>query len=272
MNPLFSIVIVNYNHGKFLEQAILSVINQSCDDYELILIDGGSNDNSLEIIKKYSNSFSYWISEPDEGQSDAFNKGFSQAKGEFYFWINADDILLPNSLMKAKDKIQSNKNNLWFVANIIFFNEEGKILKCARGPKWRNFLYDKVPINVYGPTSIFHKSIFWAAGGFDKNLKFAMDTDLWMRFKSMGVRFHRINEYFWGFRVHKDSKTSNQFFKVKTRPQMMEEFEIIKKNRVKYNRLGFYIDKAYKLCSGLYFFSFLDTVKFKDKNIFKLNL
>lgn len=270
MKPLFSIVIANYNHGKFLEQAILSVLNQSCNDFELIVIDGGSSDNSVELIKKYSNLLSYWISEPDKGQSDAFNKGFNNANGEFFFWINADDILLPRSLEIAKMNIQLYPTKLWFTANIIFFSENGQILKCSRGPKWKNFLFNNAPINVYGPTSIFHKSIFWAAGGFDVNLKFAMDTDLWMRFKNMGIKFHRINEYFWGFRVHKGSKTSNQFWGIKNKYQYIEEQAIMNKNNITYSKSGILIQMAYKFFSGLYLFSFIDSIKFKGKNIFDI--
>ena len=91
--PLLSIVIANYNYGRFLEEAIQSVLSQSCNDYELIIVDGGSTDNSVEIIKKYEDKIAWWVSEKDKGQSDAFNKGFAHAKGKYLTWLNADDIL-----------------------------------------------------------------------------------------------------------------------------------------------------------------------------------
>jgi glycosyltransferase involved in cell wall biosynthesis len=271
-NPLFSIVIANYNHGSFLEEAIQSILNQSCKDFELIVVDGGSTDNSLEVIKKYEHKLSWWISEPDKGQSDAFNKGFSKAIGDFFFWLNADDILLPFSLEFAKKNIQINLNKLWFTANIIFFSEEGKILKCARGPRWKDFLFRNAPINVYGPTSIFHHSIFENAGGFDENLNFTMDTDLWMRFKNMGIKFYRINKYFWGFRVHTGSKTSHEFWGIENEFHKNEELKILKKNKIFYTKSGRCVQIFYKFFSGLYLLSFIDNIKFKGKNIFRIKI
>ena len=81
--PFLSVIIANYNYGRFLGEAIRSVLSQSCDDFELIVIDGGSTDDSVRVIKQYENRISYWVSEKDKGQSDAFNKGFAKASGRF---------------------------------------------------------------------------------------------------------------------------------------------------------------------------------------------
>ena len=101
MNYLgFSIVIANYNSGKYLEDAILSVAKQHYPKVQLIVIDGASTDNSVDIIKRHEKDIDYWISEKDNGQSDAFNKGFMQARYDWLFWLNADDFLLKDSLFK----------------------------------------------------------------------------------------------------------------------------------------------------------------------------
>ena len=112
-SPLLSIVIANYNYGRFLEEAIQSVLSQSCDDYELIIVDGGSTDNSVEIIKKYEDKIAWWVSEKDNGQSDAFNKGFAQAKGKFGCWLNADDILMPNAIRAVVEYIKKHPKAEW---------------------------------------------------------------------------------------------------------------------------------------------------------------
>ena len=97
--PLFSIITVVYNGEKFLEKTITSVINQSCKDFEYIIIDGGSTDKSLEIIKKYEKKIDYWVSEKDKGIYDAFNKGLSYAKGDLIGFVNSGDILTEDSLI-----------------------------------------------------------------------------------------------------------------------------------------------------------------------------
>jgi glycosyltransferase involved in cell wall biosynthesis len=209
--PFFSIIIVNYNHGKFLEEAIQSILNQDEKDYELILVDGASTDNSLEVIKKYTPYFSWWISEKDNGQSEAFNKGFSHAKGQYFFWLNADDLLLEGALNKAKNYLTQNKDCKWLAGNTITFDVNRNIKWCIRGPIFIEYLVRHGTVYVYGPTSIFHRDLWFEAGGFDENLHYTMDTDLWYRFLNMGYKFKRLRHYCWGFRIHEESKTSHEF-------------------------------------------------------------
>ena len=108
MTPILSIVIANYNYGRFLEDAIQSVVAQGMGDWiELIICDGGSTDNSVEVIKKYSDKIAWWVSEKDGGQSAAFNKGFAHAHGRFLTWLNADDVMMPGTIdafVKAVDE------------------------------------------------------------------------------------------------------------------------------------------------------------------------
>ena len=164
----------NSHHGGWSSPAgpparsracLKSIVNQNFYDFELIIVDGGSKDNSINIIKSYEEKISWWVSEPDTGQSEAFNKGFREASGQYFFWVNADDILLPNSLTKAYELIKK-KNAKWLAANTIFFDENKIIKKCTVGPKWNKFLIKYGPIYVYGPTSIFHRDLFFTVGGF----------------------------------------------------------------------------------------------------------
>lgn len=211
MKPLISIVIANYNYGRYLEMAIRSVITQSqIDRCELIVIDGGSTDNSVETIKKYDDRISYWVSERDSGQSEAFNKGFSKARGKYLTWLNADDVMVAGCLERVVDAMEANPDCEWFTGNTIRVTNEGNVVELWWGPhfipKWLQ--RDGRPIAVYGPTSFFSRRIFNAAGGMKLYQNFMMDTDLWMRFVMMGVMQRRVNCFCWVFRMHLESKTA----------------------------------------------------------------
>ena len=208
--PLLSIVIANYNYGRFLDEAIRSVLDQSCGDWELIICDGGSTDNSKEVIENYADKLAWWCSEKDKGQSDAFNKGFAHAKGKFLTWLNADDVMLPGVVEKLKSAAEKHPECEWFTGNFFRFTGDGAVIEAPWGPhcipRW---LQTKGrPLAVYGPTTFFTKRIFDAAGGMKVYQNFMMDTDLWMRFIMMGVQQRRINCFCWGFRMHLDSKTA----------------------------------------------------------------
>lgn len=266
-NKLLSIVIANFNYGRFLEQTILSVLNQGFEDLELIIIDAGSTDNSVDIIKKYHDKITYWVSEPDKGQSDAFNKGFTQAKGKFGFWLNSDDLLLPGSLQKIAESIKKHPNNDWFVGNTIFFNEDYKILKCRRGPKWKTSLINNGVVYTYGPSSIFSLDLLNKVGGFDTNLFYSMDTDLWMRFVQQGSRFIRVNHYIWGFRIHEQSKTSHTLLGESDPKFLAEQNLILKKNNWFYSKKKSRLLFLYKILSGIYLTSFIDSKRLQNKSV-----
>ena len=208
--PLVSIVIANYNYGRFLAEAIEAVLAQSCPDYELIVCDGGSTDNSLDVIKHYADHLAWWCSEPDKGQSDAFNKGFAHATGRFLTWLNADDVILPGVVAALKKASTRHPDCEWFTGNFFRFTEDRKVYEAKWGPHFLpKFLQTKhMPIAVYGPTTFFTKRILDAAGGMKVYQNFMMDTDLWMRFVMMGVKQRRLNLFCWAFRLHAASKTS----------------------------------------------------------------
>lgn len=248
--PFISIVIANYNYGRFLEEAIKSVLQQ-CDEemrfstgeqIELIIVDGGSTDNSVDIIQAFSDRlcgvrFSgiskiresttandanlanennsrtcfLWCSEPDKGQSDAFNKGFSHATGRFLTWLNADDVFLPGALERARREISRYPECEWFVGGCFWLDPDMRVIKCSGARPFSMARAVRNVISVWAPSSFFAKALLDRVGGVDIDFHYMMDTELWHRFhRQAGVIYRPIKGYCWGLRVHPAAKMSWQ--------------------------------------------------------------
>jgi glycosyltransferase involved in cell wall biosynthesis len=204
--PLISVVTPSYNQGKFLERTILSVLNQNYPDIEYIIIDGGSTDNSIEIIKKYEKYLSYWVSEPDKGQADAINKGFSKATGDILAWINSDDMYLPNAFHIAAETFIRNQDASIVYGDYIKVNEEDRCVALRRQPSfdYRTCLY--AYLTVMQPASFFSRKAFLNTGGLDISFNYALDFDIILSLAKQGRVVH-IREYLAAFRLHSSSKS-----------------------------------------------------------------
>lgn len=210
--PKISIVTPSFNQGQFLERTILSVINQNYPNLEYIIIDGGSTDGSVDIIKKYERHLTYWISEKDSGQSEAINKGIKLATGEFITWLNSDDIIFKGALLEVANAIGNNKLINWLAGNIIWISTDDKIIKCRKGEKWNAMLPRIGELNIYGPSSFIKREILLQIGLLNIDLHYMMDTDLWWRLYKAGYKFYRLSKYIWGYRLHKNAKMSSHMF------------------------------------------------------------
>jgi glycosyltransferase involved in cell wall biosynthesis len=211
--PKITIVTPSYNQAQFLERTILSVLNQNYPNLEYIIIDGGSTDGSVGIIKKYERFLSYWISERDKGQADALNKGFRKANGELFFYLNSDDILLPNVLKRISEVFINQKNTIDVIyGNKLLISSNDHIISERRVTRWVPFisklgLFSLAGFNIFIDSAFFRKEIYEKTGGFDPSLKNTMDTDLFLRMVNSKTRFYFLREYFIGFRLHSTSKT-----------------------------------------------------------------
>lgn len=263
---LFSIVIVNYNTGKYLEQAIRSVLNQTCKDYELIIVDGGSSDESVDIIKKYDDKLAWWVSESDKGQSDAFNKGFSHAKGDFFLWLNADDLMFPNALESAEKAIRKYPNVKWFFGNSFYINKEGLIVHTSRGCNFPLTIIKHAYILPCGPSTFFHRDLFKQFGPFDVDLHYTMDGDMWRRFVNGGENYRMLGSYCWIFRLHEESKTSGVFLGDNNEKVIKEKKLQDRKNNVKLFRFNLLFEKIKRIicCYPIILFF---KIKCKNENI-----
>lgn len=209
--PRISIVTPSYNQAEFLERTIFSVLNQNYPKLEYIIIDGGSTDGSVEIIKKYDKYLTFWVSEKDNGQADAIRKGFARATGEILAWINSDDTYLPGTFLKvAKAFIKNPKVDLIF-GNIFFINSQDQYVGELRFTKFNfsTLIYEGG--NLHQTGAFWKKNIYDTIGGINSGYTFCMDFDFFCRVAEKGSIIF-IRDYLANFRIHKEAKSSMDFF------------------------------------------------------------
>ncbi len=250
--PKISIVTPSYNQGEFLEKTILSILNQNYPNLEYIIIDGGSNDNSVEIIKKYEKYLTYWISEKDKGQADAINKGFLKSTGQILAWLNSDDIYLPDALLKVTKAFRKYPYADIVYGNRYRINEKDDIIGEDRQTP-----FSRLGL-LYGGFGFYQVSVFWRrdiyfkVNGLSFQYKCCMDDDLFVKFTINMAKFKFLREFLACFRIHKDSKTSNlkEIFKKESEevrnPYVIQKgiCRFLLKNLVRVKRLFFYINQG----------------------------
>lgn len=191
INPLISIITVVFNGEKTLERTIASVISQDYGDIEYIVVDGGSTDGTLGILRKYDNRIDYWISEPDEGIADAFNKGIALSRGEIIGLINADDYYLPGALSKVASAYRAAGSEVIIHGNMLV-EKDGRKVRIRPRPFPRLWKYVDFPFNH--PAMFVPKKIYDKLGGYDKRCRYAMDYDFSLRAMQSGVSFKFLDE------------------------------------------------------------------------------
>lgn len=178
--PLISIIVAVYNGEAFLEDMIQSVIKQKYNNFELILIDGDSNDKSVNIIKKYEKNITFWISETDKGIYDAWNKGINRATGDWIMFLGCDDILLPNALDKYASFISNIPKDVDYVSSRMkIFDKKMKFIRVKGWCwEWPRFLKD---MTVAHPGSLHSRKLFEKYGKFDITYKIVGDYEFLLR-------------------------------------------------------------------------------------------
>jgi len=211
--PKITIITPSYNQGQYIEQTILSVLNQNYPNLEYIIIDGGSKDNSVEIIKKYADKLTYWVSEPDKGQSDAINKGLRLATGDIINWLNSDDYHEPHTLHTIA-KAFTKPNVMVVCGRGRLFRHENETVNFSQGTD----IYPGNLAKTIGwarmdqPETFFSKAAIDKIGFLDTRLHYLMDRDWWLKYLFLfgleGVI--TIPEILVNFRLHTESKTVSQ--------------------------------------------------------------
>ena len=206
--PLVSIITPSFNQASYLEQTIQSVLNQGYADIEYLVIDGGSTDGSVDIIKKYTAHLAYWVSEKDSGQADAINKGMARAKGDIVAWLNSDDYYLPGTVAAAVKAIEPNPNTVLVYADMLAVDEHGQTFNTLRYHQLT--LKDLLSFQIIGQPAVFmRRAAFEKVGGLDLSYHFMLDHHLWIRIAAQGRILH-IPQTWAAARYHPAAKNRAQ--------------------------------------------------------------
>ena len=230
--PRISIVTPSFNQWQYIEETIRSVLLQGYPDLEYLVIDGGSTDGSLDIIRKYEPWLSFWVSEPDHGQSDAINKGMRMATGEIVNWINSDDCLLPGALKAVADTYSSQPGSIVVGAGVDF--DEASRKEIAVFPRkisiqniirfWEGW-FDWLQSSIF-----FSREKFIDVGGLDESLHFSIDIDLYCRLMQLIPVVYTPTPIS-RFRRHGTAKTQSQYHAT-----MLEHIKVVSKYKQLLNR------------------------------------
>jgi len=209
--PLVSIVTPSLNKGRFIEETILSIKNQTYPRIEHIVIDGGSTDGTLDILRKYSDSL-IWVSEPDKGQYEASNKGLRMAKGEILGWLMADDTYMPQAVETAVKFLIENPDVAMVYGKCLFIDEEGKVIRECPSEPFDLARLVRGPNIIPSPTVFFKKKVLDSVGYFDTNLYMSADYDLFIRI-GLKYRIKYIPKPLATYRLYPGTKTTSEFHK-----------------------------------------------------------
>lgn len=203
--PLVSIITPSFNQATFLEETIQSVLAQDYPRLEYIVIDGGSTDGSVEIIRRHADRMAYWISERDAGHADALNKGFRRAQGEIIAWLNSDDLYEPGAVRAAALFLIQNPDVGVVYGDRYVIDAQGRILEQTPSPPFS--LDTQIAFCIPQESSFFRRSAVEAAGELDCRWHYVFDYDWFLRMLLAGVRFAHVPQVWGRFRLHQTSKT-----------------------------------------------------------------
>lgn len=206
--PTISIITPSYNQAEFLERTIKSVLDQNYPNLEYIIIDGGSTDGSVDIIRKYADRLTYWVSEPDKGQTDAINKGLKLATGEWVAWQNSDDIFYPGSFASLAATSERYPEADLIIGDINLIDRYDKVSRdiCYVKPSYKALLAEGMVLT--NQAAFWRRSVHARVGFLSESLHFAFDYEWFLRL-TMGHRGVHVNKIWGAYRLHNATKTAN---------------------------------------------------------------
>lgn len=241
-----SIITPSYNQAAFLEQTILSVLNQNYEELEYIIVDGGSSDGSVDLIRKYEPQLAYWVSEKDRGQSDAINKGLRRATGDIVTWLNSDDLFMPGTLHTVASYFSKSDATLIHGRTILFGNGTHESVKGAESHDLKVRYLAGIPFPQ--PSSFFRSSALRDLGFLDESLHYGMDYDLFVRI-ALNRQLLAVEDVFSKYRLHGESKSvaQSRVFAddwAKVFSKVLRSFDSTKELIESMRKLGVYVEGA----------------------------
>lgn len=201
--PKISIVIPSYNQGKYIEETLKSIFDQRIDDLQLIVMDGGSTDQTLDVLKKYADKIDVLVSERDGGQTDAINKGMRHARADIVGWLNSDDVYMPGALEKVLRVFEEHPEIGVVHGDRVMLDARSHVIGWVCGCVFNPAEYG---YNVASETAFWRSNVL--AEPLDASLRFTMDLDWFSRLHLAGAKFHLIPDFIGGFRCHAEAKSS----------------------------------------------------------------
>ncbi|HLA05869.1 MAG TPA: glycosyltransferase family 2 protein [Anaerolineales bacterium] len=204
--PRVSIVTPSFNQAQYIESTIQSVLVQDYPQIEYLIVDGSSTDNTVDIIKKYQGQLAWWVSEKDQGQTDAINKGFARASGDILAWINSDDTYEPGAVRLAANYLMEHPEVGMVYGDCNFINAEGRVIGRFASAQTNYRMLRQGYVHIPQQTMFFRGELWRQVGPLDPSFYFAMDYDLWTRISAQtGIKY--IPQTWANFRLHTTGKT-----------------------------------------------------------------
>ena len=206
MLPKISIVTPSFNQAPYLERTIRSILDQGYDNLEYLIIDGGSNDGSIDIIRKYSNRLAYWVSEPDRGQSDAINKGLRRARGDWLGWQNSDDVYYPGTFASLARAAAAHPRASLVTGNMVMIDTDDKRLREMRYIRPTYGALRAEGMILTNQAAFWHRDVHARIGYLSETLTCAFDYEWFLRVADQFEGWH-VNEVWGGLRIHEATKS-----------------------------------------------------------------
>jgi glycosyltransferase involved in cell wall biosynthesis len=209
LTPIVSIITPSFNQANYLEATIQSVLGQDYPRIEYIIVDGGSTDGSVDVIKKHEGRLAWWVSEQDKGQTDAINKGFNRANGEILAWLNSDDTYNPGAISAAVKFLTENPDVAMIYADCDFINEQGAVIGKFNSAQTDYGRLREGYVHIPQQTMFFRAKYWKELGPLDPSFYFAMDYDLWTRIAAHAPIKYLPGQTWANFRLHTSGKTTS---------------------------------------------------------------